>query len=440
VDAVTAALAARLDAALGGSPFAARRDAVAAVLAEAPDAGPLLDALPDAVFRGLARAAAASPEQTKSIVRRRGFLARARELDAGAADRRSAELAADDGAADGADLEQLLDAVRLLRREDTLLAACADFGGVVPFEEVSRWLSALAEHVVRRTLRAALRTLRGAEPVLAVVAMGKLGGREFTYHSDLDLIFLSEGGVEAVHAASRVAQRLISYVTTKTGAGFAYSVDSRLRPSGNQGMLVTSFEGFESYQLSDAQTWEYLALVRARTIAGSAAACDRSLARVQERAFGGGGRRWSEVADMRRRVERERAAAAASTIELKVGAGGLMDVEFLAEGAVLELGRAPAAVPIPAVPALLRHWAGAPAEATLAHYRLLRLVEGRLRWCMGRAVESCDRGDARLADVAELVEPGLEAGALVARIDAAQAAIRAAFETVVAAGTIRALR
>jgi glutamate-ammonia-ligase adenylyltransferase len=316
------ALSSRVDEALAGSPFASRRDAVAALLAEAPDGGAALDALPDAAFRGLARAAAAIPDQARIVVRRRGFLDRAREIDAEMAERRIAELSADDGAGDGADLEQLLDAVRLLRREDMLLAACADFGGIVPFEDVSRWLSALAEHIVRRTFRAALRTLRGAEPVLAVVAMGKLGGREFTYHSDLDLIFLSEGGVDTVHAASRVAQRLISYVTTKTGAGFAYSVDSRLRPSGNQGMLVTSFAGFESYQLSDAQTWEYLALVRARTIAGSAAPCDRSLARVQERAFGGGGGRWGEVADMRRRVERERAASAASAIELRWARAG----------------------------------------------------------------------------------------------------------------------
>ena len=84
--------------------------------------------------------------------------------------------------------------------------------------------------------------------------MGKLGGREFTYHSDLDLIFLHGDGVEAVPGASRVAQRLISYVTTMTGAGMAYAVDSRLRPSGKQGMLVTSFDGFIAYQSEAAAT------------------------------------------------------------------------------------------------------------------------------------------------------------------------------------------
>ena len=323
-----------------------------------------------------------------------------------------------------------------------LLAACADFGGVVPFEDVSRWLSALAEHIVRRTLRAALRTLRGAEPVLAVVGMGKLGGREFTYHSDLDLIFLYDGGVETVHAASRVAQRLISYLTTMTGAGFAYAVDTRLRPSGKQGMLVTSFEGFERYQRSDAQTWEHLALVRARTIAGSAAPCDRSLARVQARAFGVGvrplGRGRGHAPPRRARARRRHGA---STIELKIGARRAHGRRVPRRGRGARAGpRARGGADPERCPRCCATGSARRASATLAHYRLLRLVEGRLRWCMGRAVESCDRADARLPDVAELVEPGLDAAGLVARIDAAQAAIRAAFEAVAAAGTIRALR
>jgi glutamate-ammonia-ligase adenylyltransferase len=431
-------LAERVAAALAGSIFAERAGAVAALLAEAPDGPEVLPALADPIFAGLARAAAANPEQTRVVVRRRGSLARACELGPDAAARRTAALEAD-AEEPGADLEQLLDSVRLLRREEMLLAACADFGGAAEFETVSRWLSALAEAIVRRVLRAALATIRGPEPELAVVAMGKLGGREFTYHSDLDLIFLSDGGVEAVHAASRVAQRLISYVTTKTGAGSAYAVDSRLRPSGNQGMLVTSFEGFAAYQLSDAQTWEYLALVRARTLAGSAAS-ERVLAHVQDRVFGSGGGRWGEVADMRRRVEKERAASEARAIELKCGAGGLMDVEFLAEGAVLELGRARAEVPVPSVPDLLRHWAGAAADPTIAQYRFLRRVEARMRWCAGRAVESCERTDPRLADVAELIEPGLSAADLVRRIDDARAAVRRTFDAAVDAGTIRALR
>src|SRR3990172_3379766 len=98
--------------------------------------------------------------------------------------------------------------------------------------------------------------------------MGKLAGREFTYHSDLDLVFLHPGDASELAAASRVGQRLVGQLTTMTGAGVAYTVDARLRPSGHQGALVTTFEGFEHYQLEQAQTWEHLALLRSRVIAG----------------------------------------------------------------------------------------------------------------------------------------------------------------------------
>lgn len=435
---MSAATRKRVAAALDGSVFAERSEVVAAFLAEAPDAEAALARCPQPVLAGLARAAAANPAHTRFAVRRRGFLSRAAAIDAGFAARRTAELEADAGEP-GDDLEEILDAIRLLRREDMVLAACVDFAGLADFETISRWLSALAESIVHRALAAALRSLRGPAPELAVLAMGKLGGREFTYHSDLDLIFLSEGGAEAVHTASRVAQRLIAYVSTMTGAGFAYAVDSRLRPSGNQGMLVASFEGFEAYQTTDAQTWEYLALVRARTSAGSRAACDAVLARVQERVFGRGGGRWPEVGDMRRRVEAERAGAGARSIDLKVGAGGLMDVEFLAEGAVLELGRAHARAPTPSVPALLQAHAHEAAAPILGHYRLLRRVESRMRWCAGRAVERLERDDPRLADIAELVEPGLPAAELARRVDATRAELRRAFAAVVEARTIRAL-
>jgi len=427
----------RVREALAGGSFAERSAAVAALLGEAPEAEASLRRCPDPLFAGLARAAAANPEQARFGIRRRGLLERAAGLSGEWLARRAAELDAEP-AGEVADLEDFLDAIRLLRREEMLLAACVDFAGLADFEDVSRLLSALAEAIVRRALAAASRSLRGPVPLLAVVAMGKLGGREFTYHSDLDLIFLGEGGVDAVHAASRVAQKLISYVSTMTGAGYAYSVDSRLRPSGSQGMLVNSFDGFEAYQTSEAATWEYLALVRARTVAGEREGAGRVLQRVKERAFGRGGGRWAEIADMRRRVEAERVGSESRALELKIGAGGLMDVEFLAEGGVLEKGDAQAAE-VPGIPRLLRASAGAAAEETLRHYRLLRRVESRMRWCAGRAVESLDRDDARLADVAELVEPGLAVPALVARIEASRTAIRRAFDAVVRAGTIDAL-
>ena len=119
-------------------------------------------------------------------------------------------------------------------------------------------------------------------PSFAVIGMGKLAGMEFTYHSDLDLIFLTEGGAEAVHEASRIGQRLISYLATMTGAGVAYSVDTRLRPSGRQGTLVTTFSAFERYQCERAQTWEHLAMLRARPVAGATESAQATLDRVRE--------------------------------------------------------------------------------------------------------------------------------------------------------------
>jgi len=430
--------AARLRRALVGTPLAEAAGAVAARVAETPELDAVLARAPDAVCLGVARAAAASPDGARLALRRRGLPGRLAELDGAFAARRADELARDAGA-EPDDLEAFLDELRLLRRDETFLAACADFGGLAPFEDVSRLLSAVAEAVVRRALRAASRSVAGAETELAVVAMGKLGGREFTYHSDLDLIFLYGGGVEAVAGASRIAQRLISYVTTMTTAGVAYAVDSRLRPSGNQGMLVTSFDGFESYQSQEAATWESLALVRARAIAGARATADATLARVHARVFGGVPARWPEIADMRRRVEAERAPDETRGVELKLGPGGLMDVEFLAEGAVLELGRRAERAPLPSVPDLLRATAGAEAVSELLEdYAFLRRVESRMRWCAGRAEERLAT-DARLPAVAELIEPGLRPDALLARLAAARKRVRSAFDAVVTARTVRAL-
>jgi glutamate-ammonia-ligase adenylyltransferase len=225
-----------------------------------------------------------------------------------------------------------------------------------------------------------------------------------------------------------------------TGAGVAYAVDSRLRPSGKQGMLVTSFDGFTSYQSEDAATWESLALVRARPVAGARAPTEAALARIHARVFGQGPGRWPEIADMRRRVEAERTGDEARGVELKLGPGGLMDAEFLAEGGVLELGRRTERAPLPSVPALLRATAGAEAAAApLEHYAFLRRVESRLRWCTGRAEERLDPNDPRLAAMAELVEPGLGPAQLLERIASARTGLRSAWDAVVTAGTIRAL-
>jgi glutamate-ammonia-ligase adenylyltransferase len=269
--------------------------------------------------------------------------------------------------------------------------------------------------------------------------MGKVAGREFTYHSDLDLIFLYQGDAEEIVRVSRIGQRTISYLTTMTGAGVAYAVDTRLRPSGQQGMLVTSFAGFDQYQRERAETWEHLALLRARAIAGDIADAQKLLDRVRRTVVGSGRDPWPYIADLRGRVHTERASESQDSVPIKTGRGGLMDVDFLAAGGVLE-GGVDYLPDYPSVPSMLRGLdLGEPVNGLLADYHTLRIVEARCRWVHGRAIEDLETDEDSLAVVAELVEPGLSGAELLDRIATLRKRVRAAFERVITAGTIRAL-
>jgi glutamate-ammonia-ligase adenylyltransferase len=408
-------------------PFAARRGRDASLARLAPR-----------VRLGLARLLAANADAARWLSHRPTLLERLAEAGPATFDRRTAELDSGAAAEAGSDLETFLDDLRIGRRDDECLAACLDLGGLVPFEETSRFLSRLAEATTRRALAAAARDLPPFP--LAVIGMGKIAGRELTYHSDLDLVFLSAEDPATAVQAPRLAQRLISYLQTMTVAGIAYAIDSRLRPSGRQGALVTTFEAFERYQREAAATWEHLALMRARAIAGDVERAAPALARIRSGVSGRGGEVWKDVADMRARVERERGAGSAGRIALKTGAGGLMDVEFLATGALLECGASPQALALPAIPAMLRLCAPGPGGAALAEsYGLLRKVEARARFVAGRAVEEVPSEGESAAVVAELVEPGLAASELAERLAQTRGAVRAAYTRVVAGRTIGAL-
>jgi glutamate-ammonia-ligase adenylyltransferase len=184
-----------------------------------------------------------------------------------------------------------------------------------------------------------------------VVAMGKLGGREMTASSDLDLILLYDHDADAAqsdgprplapsHYYARLTQRLVAALTAPTAEGKLYDVDIRLRPSGNAGPLATRIDAFERYQETDAWTWEHMALTRARVIAG-----DGDLAARAEAAFRAAvarpreaGSLMDDVADMRARIEAEKGSA--DPFELKTVPGGLIDVEFVAQALQLAHGAA----------------------------------------------------------------------------------------------------
>lgn len=392
------------------------------------------------VLSGLARVLASQPMVAGFLSHRPQLLERIANSDTTtlAARAKEFEAATDEPAGD---LETALDALRIFRREETCLASCLDLGRVLPFEDISDFLSVLAETVARRALRLAQDALGGAPAVtdFAVLGMGTIAGREFTYHSDLDLIFLCSRVSDDISMTSRVGQRMISYLANMTGAGIAYSVDTRLRPSGCQGVLVTSFDRFESYQLENAETWEHMALLRARAIAGKKDDAQNMLENVRQKVLASSANPWSYVEELRVKVERERTRPSEHTIALKTGRGGLMDVDFLAACGVLEVrpNRFP---PVPSVPAMLDTVAqGSKVEQLLEDYALLRLVESRARLIAGRPVEDARSDGDEGALLGELTDPGIEPAALFEAISEAQKRIRAAFESVVQRGAISAL-
>ncbi|MGB8634358.1 MAG: bifunctional [glutamate--ammonia ligase]-adenylyl-L-tyrosine phosphorylase/[glutamate--ammonia-ligase] adenylyltransferase [Rhodanobacteraceae bacterium] len=222
---------------------------------------------------------------------------------------------------------------------------------------IARRLAALAEAVVDEVLDLARRELiarHGSLPAsetgdgFAVIAYGSLGGSELGFASDLDLVFLydesrmgqssdGERPLEAVRWYQRLAQRVVHWLTSPQRGGRLYEVDTRLRPDGSKGMLVSSLDGFVDYQQNRAWIWEHQALVRARPVAGDAMLMQRFgqwrdvvLARQRDPAQVS-----LEVSRMRQRWRRERDRSDADRIDLKQGHGALLDLEFLLQILVL---------------------------------------------------------------------------------------------------------
>jgi glutamate-ammonia-ligase adenylyltransferase len=175
-----------------------------------------------------------------------------------------------------------------------------------------------------------------------VIAMGKLGGREMTASSDLDLVFVYDipDGVEASDGArslsptlyfARLAQRLIAALTAHTAAGGLYDVDMRLRPTGNKGPAAVSLKSFEDYHAHDSWTWEHMALTRARVVAGPEALASRVRAAIRSRltARPDADKIIADAGDMRQKIAAQYPGR--SVWDLKYAPGGLVDIEFLAQ-------------------------------------------------------------------------------------------------------------
>ena len=168
-----------------------------------------------------------------------------------------------------------MDILREMHHAQTIRLVAQDLEGSLSVEHLADYLTALADIMVTLTLQAAWETIPTrhlAAPRFAVIAYGKLGGKELGYASDLDVIFLfDDTAPEAPALYAKLAQRFITWMTSHTSAGILFDVDTALRPDGASGLLVSSIAAFEKYQFEAAWLWEHQALTRARFCAGDSA-------------------------------------------------------------------------------------------------------------------------------------------------------------------------
>jgi glutamate-ammonia-ligase adenylyltransferase len=215
---------------------------------------------------------------------------------------------------------------------------------VLTVEQVADDLSALADAVLRITTRwcwARLRKRHREEPQFAIIGYGKLGGKELGYGSDLDIVFVYEDEHDdAPEVYALLVRKLINWLTVKTGEGDLYEIDTALRPNGNSGLLITTFEAYANYQQqrgsNTAWTWEHQAMTRARFVLGSDALRERFDA-VREaviRAPRDPAALKDEIVAMREKV-RQAHPVHGEQFDVKHSPGGMVDAEFAVQYLVL---------------------------------------------------------------------------------------------------------
>jgi glutamate-ammonia-ligase adenylyltransferase len=261
----------------------------------------------------------------------------------------------------GEDSEAEIALLSEFQRASLFRIAVADFSGSLPIMKVSDSLTFLAEAVLEQALAIAWRDLtakHGAPQYVldgerhnagfGIIAYGKLGGLEMSYGSDLDVVFLHDSRGTQQHTNgdkalnnmtffTRLVRRLSLFLTTQTGSGQLYEVDTRLRPDGQKGVMVSSIDAFERYQEENAWTWEHQALLRARPVAGSEDIAQQ-FERIRADTLRSRVRREQlpeDVVSMRERMRSELDMSDEDRFDLKQGSGGIGDIEFIVQYLVL---------------------------------------------------------------------------------------------------------
>jgi glutamate-ammonia-ligase adenylyltransferase len=250
--------------------------------------------------------------------------------------------------ADG-DNERQMDILREMHHAQVFRLLTQDLAGLLTLEKISDHLTELADILVAVTLELCWQNLKlrhnlrnPERPRFAVIGYGKMGGKELGYESDLDLVFIyDDDDPAAPEVYSRLAQRINTWLSSRTSAGIVFETDFRLRPNGDSGQIATPLEAFRQYQHENAWVWEHQALTRARFVAGDAsvgASFDlirdevlrqpRDLAKLREEVLGMRQKMRDSLGSNREAIER-------GEFDLKHDAGGIVDVEFIVQYLIL---------------------------------------------------------------------------------------------------------
>ncbi len=264
-----------------------------------------------------------------------------------------------------------------------------DILGLADFEQNLTELSTLADGCLQYALEVVLRKNKRQYAPFAIIGLGKLGGQELNYGSDLDIIFVAENRARDLALLQKLAVEIMDLLSGQTELGIAFVTDARLRPDGEKGLLVNTLSAYEEYYRQRAHLWEIQALTRTRFVAGNARVgmeyqrLTSTLTNFARPAWpltalSPG---WKEgIARMRQRIEKERTPAGQQALAIKTGSGGLIDAEFIAQTLALQHGW-PEPNTLRALQRGLESGAlpRAQGEKLIENYRELRRIEGILR-------------------------------------------------------------
>ena len=264
-----------------------------------------------------------------------------------------------------------------------------DILGLADFEQNLVELTGLAEACLQYALEAVSRKHRLPRPPLAIFGLGKLGGCELTYGSDLDITFVADPRIRNLAPLQRLAAEVMEMLSSQTEFGVAFLTDARLRPDGEKGLLVNTLAAYENYYRRRAMLWEIQAISRVRFLAGdekvgrrfealAAALSDFRQPRPDVAAWRPDWKQ--EIARMRARIEKERTPPGKNELAFKTGTGGLIDAEFVAQALCLAHGwREPNTLQALQRARSENVLAPTDADSLIEHYRKLRRIEGILR-------------------------------------------------------------